>query len=337
MGEPPTDELLVNAAAKGDTTAFDDLVQRHYPTLLRVCMQLTRDSALAQDCAEDACMIALTRLSQLRSGEAFGGWLVGVGRHTCHHALRTKVARQIERSSTAEDLELVDARTVAPLAQVATEDLSRLLNQAVEDLPAACRQAVNAFYFDGLGYAEASARLGISTSALKVRLHESRRILRHHYRLRDPPATDSRYPNARTLAIHEAAHAVLHTRAGGHVLRVSIEPVSAVWVAEATVGSPHRTLPAAIELQIRMAGEAATYVQTRRSARAGRSGDRDAAGALALEASGGDSVEAALLVGAAWRSARDALEQDRVWGRVQRVASRLLAVRSLDVDDLRRL
>lgn len=63
----------------------------------------------------------------------------------------------------------------------------------------------------------------------------------------------------------------------------------------------------------------------------------DAAGALAMEASDGDSAEAALLVDAAWRSARDTLEDERTWRRVQDVAEKLLAVRTLDGDDLRRL
>jgi hypothetical protein len=176
----------------------------------------------------------------------------------------------------------------------------------------------------------------IDTSALKVRLHEGRRILRHHFRLLDPPPV-SRLPVPRVLAIHEAAHAVLHLRAGGALQRVSIKPVSAVWVAETGVGSQWRTLPAAVELQVRMAGEAATSMLSRRAAHVGRSGDRDSAGALAIDASDGDSLEAALLVDAAWRSARAALEDDRTWRHVQRVASTLIAVHTLYGDDVRQL
>ena len=62
-----------------------------------------------------------------------------------------------------------------------------------------------------------------------------------------------------------------------------------------------------------------------------------AAGALAMAVSDGDVIEAALLVDAAWRSARDALEEDRTWRYVQRVARKLLGVHTLDEDDLRKL
>jgi RNA polymerase sigma-70 factor, ECF subfamily len=334
MPEPSGDERLVRAAAAGDSAAFGDLLQRHYSALLRVCFHLTRDATLAHDCAQDACITALLHFEQLRSATSFGAWLVGIGRHTCQHALRAKKARQL----LDVPAEIVDERACAPVSYVVMSDLSASLRHAVEDLPTACRDAVHAFYFDGLGYAEASGKLHISVSALKVRLHEGRRILRHHYRLVDPVPQVSRPLNPRALAAHEAAHAVLHIRAGGHVQRVSIAPVSAVWVDEA-VGGPrsHRDLPAGAQLQVLMAGEAATYLQSRRTAHVGRSGDRDAAGALALATSDGDEVEAALLVDSAWRAARDALEEDRTWRHVQRVARKLLAVRTLDGDDLRRL
>jgi hypothetical protein len=110
------------------------------------------------------------------------------------------------------------------------------------------------------------------------------------------------------LAVHEAAHAVLYVRAGGHVERVSIEPRSGVWVSSPGYGAPrHAGMPTGVALPIHVAGEATTYVQSRRSARTARSGDRDAAGALALWASDGDDLEAARLVDAAWRSAHEAL------------------------------
>src|ERR1051326_6610138 len=141
MIDPPTDESLVLAASGGDTAAFGDLLQRHYSTLLRVCVQVTRDTVLAQDCAQDACFIALTRLSQLRSGTLFGAWLVGIGRHVCHHALRARTARQVEYAVTAAEVELIDTSAVSPLSWVATTDLSRALRHAVEDLPAADRKS----------------------------------------------------------------------------------------------------------------------------------------------------------------------------------------------------
>src|SRR5215469_8003032 len=133
MTAPATDEFLVHAAANGDTAAFGDLLQRHYPTLLSVCMHITRDAALAQDCAQDACVIALTRLLQLRSGMFFGPWLIGIGRHTCHRALRTSAARQAEHIPMEAEDELVDERALSPMSCVAMSDLSRSVRVVVDN------------------------------------------------------------------------------------------------------------------------------------------------------------------------------------------------------------
>jgi Sigma-70, region 4 len=87
---------------------------------------------------------------------------------------------------------------------VARSELTRDLNQAVDDLPSGQREAARVFYLDGLGYADAAAALGIGLSALKVRLHAARGTLKHHYRLEEAAWPQTVRPSARTLATHEA-------------------------------------------------------------------------------------------------------------------------------------
>ncbi len=211
--------------------------------------------------------------------------------------------------------------------------MGKVLWQAIDELPPGCRSAVRAFYFGGLDYTEAAETLGISLSALKVRLHSARQILRYRFRLREP--TIRKPPRTlRTLAIHEAAHAVLFCRYGTQLRRVSIAPVSAVWVAPGPDGAMGSSqLPALVTLQVLMAGEVATVL-----AHCGHSGgDRDAAGAIALRETGGDQVEAALLLDHARRSARPLLESSRIWRQVESVAAALVEVRIVDGQDLRTL
>jgi hypothetical protein len=82
-----------------------------------------------------------------------------------------------------------------------------------------------------------------------------------------------------------------------------------------------------------MAGEVATVL-----GRNGESGgDRDAAGAIALHETGGDRVEAALLLEHARRNARASLESSRIWRQVGRVAAALQDVGTINGDDVRGL
>ncbi len=75
------DAAFVRDALRGDSVAFGSLLEWHYPALLRVCMQLVGDQALAEDCAQDAAIVAWLRLSNLRSPTAFSMWLNGIARH----------------------------------------------------------------------------------------------------------------------------------------------------------------------------------------------------------------------------------------------------------------
>ncbi|MBV9358452.1 MAG: sigma-70 family RNA polymerase sigma factor, partial [Chloroflexi bacterium] len=294
--------------------------------LLGVCRQLVGERPLAEDCAQDATIVAWLKLAQLRSADAFRPWLVGIGRHTCQHALRARQSRPM--------LELAATMVDGAVAELDLEDdVAHGLREAIQDLPPGARAAVRAVYLDGLDYTQAAATLGISSSALKVRLHSARQMLRYRYRLRDP-AIRKPPRGPRTLAIHEAAHAVLFCRYGTEVRQASINPVSAVWVTPRSDGAqPSRQLPVHLELRVLMAGEMATLL-----GHCGLSGgDRDAAGAIALRETGGDQREAALLLDHASRAARTLLESPGVWRQVERVATALLEMRTVDGEDVRRM
>jgi RNA polymerase sigma-70 factor (ECF subfamily) len=237
--------------------------------LVRLCLRLTSESATAEDCAKDACLLAYLRLDRLRSPESFGAWLNGIGRHTCYHAVQ---AQRQGSTSLTDVLELPPSEMGSPVVAVTQSELSRDLRTAVGGLPAAQREAVRVFYLDRLSQSEAAATLGISLSALKVRLHDARRTLKYRYRLDDAARALSRR-NPRTLAFHEAGHAVLLWSHAAPIQSVSIEPRSAVWVGEPGETGTQFRLPVTIQLQMLMAGEAATFVQGRWSPSLEQSGD----------------------------------------------------------------
>jgi Sigma-70 region 2 len=108
-----SDRGLVLAAAAGDHAAFGQLVARYRPALLRLCVRLTGEPALAEDCVQDACLLPFLRLPRLRSPESFGAWLNGIGRHTCQHAAR---ARRAEFAAPTPAPDAADQRTTRLVA-----------------------------------------------------------------------------------------------------------------------------------------------------------------------------------------------------------------------------
>lgn len=171
-----SDAELAAAARTGDRAAFGTLVERHHAALLRAC----RGSA---DAAQDAVLAAFTGLPSLRDESAFGPWLCGIGRN---------LARRESRAPSLLPLDGVpEPSATGPDARADDGVLA-----AIAALPAGQRDAVALFYLADLSHAQISARLGISTGAVKTRLHKARSSLQTRLAdlRREPPVMTSTVP-----------------------------------------------------------------------------------------------------------------------------------------------
>ena len=286
VGDPPddmsneVDAALVQRSLAGDEAAFGALVVRHQSRLLRLCCRLVGDQRLFEDCAQEACLLAALRLSRLRSIEQFGAWLRGIGVRVCQRALHQAGAGPLLVSLDAADGLDAEAGSEQIGNAVARSELSAALRAAVQALPPGQLAAVHLFYPEGLSCQEAATSLGIPAGALKVRLHKARAALRHRFGLDAGYTPSSPLPASRlgaaALAIHEAAHAVLHWQRGGSVAAVAITPNSGVQIQEVTAtppmarcqtsgrsGRPEPAMPARDVLEMLMAGDAATALWRR--------------------------------------------------------------------------
>jgi RNA polymerase sigma-70 factor (ECF subfamily) len=339
------DAALVARALGGDGHAFGTLLERHRPGLLVLCRRLVGDGDLAEDCVQDASLVALLRLDRLRSPDQFGWWLRGIGVRTCRRALHGRETRQ-PLSTLTEGEEAWRRPDDEPSADetLALSEVRRSLRAAVQDLPPGQRAAVDCFYLAGMSYQEAAASLGIGAGALKVRLHKARAALQARFHVSRTPdakgeAQALRRATRRDLAAHEAGHAVLHALSGGAVGHLSIvldDERRGVGVVPrgpgGELGVTTRDALAAL-----MGGEAANAMQRSRLAATSGASDRAAAARLAAELTGGDPVETALLVDQALANARSRLADDRTWRLVERVARALVERRTLDGDEFRQL
>ncbi|HXI14854.1 MAG TPA: sigma-70 family RNA polymerase sigma factor, partial [Chloroflexota bacterium] len=150
------DEALVRRATTGEGAAFNILVSRHRPALLRLCRRVAGDPMLAEDCAQDASLLALLRLHRLREPDQFGAWLRGIGLRVSRRAVQRAVARPFE--APVLDVEQAGSEFTGEADGSSWEDaltaaeLSKQLRRAVDDLPHGQREAVRLFYLGGRTY-----------------------------------------------------------------------------------------------------------------------------------------------------------------------------------------
>ena len=170
--EPVDDRDLVELARRGEISALGLLLERHRATLYGLALSIVRDRSAAQDVVQEAFVVALRRLGDLREPAAVGAWLRSVVRNTALTHLRRN------REIPEEHLPEQGSREPGPeilLERLATRDW---VLTTLDQLPEDQRVTVLLRYFTTRpSYAQIGAILGIPTGTVRSRLNLAKRRL----------------------------------------------------------------------------------------------------------------------------------------------------------------
>ncbi len=170
----PTDAELVAAAAGGDVAGFAVLLERHRPGMRAVALSVLGWSPDAEDVVQDAMLIALQRLSDLRDPTAAGPWL---------RAITRNAARMRRRSAGRETAVALLEQERPALEPTPEEDLeSQALNNwlwtAINALSEPLQVPVLLRYFTAVkSYQEIALVCDLPLGTVRSRLHGARRKL----------------------------------------------------------------------------------------------------------------------------------------------------------------
>jgi RNA polymerase sigma-70 factor (ECF subfamily) len=181
----PSDAQLAIRARRGDDLAFELIMRRHNRRLFRLARSLVGRDHEAEDVLQEAYVRAYTRLDDLASDDALGGWLARIVANEAFGRLRAAarvVSLEEFRAKAAMDQEDDADRGPAsdqpdPERLAASSELRRLLEVAVDALPEEFRTVFVLREVEGLSTAETAAYLAIRPETVKTRLHRARRQL----------------------------------------------------------------------------------------------------------------------------------------------------------------
>lgn len=165
---------LVRAAQAGDREAFGELFERFQPSILAIAMRRLRDYADAQELCQDVFMQAMLKLDQLRTPEAFGGWLRQI-------TVRMAINRAVRRSPAISMEPEVMAATVicdsSPIDEILARESERQVRAGLDRLGEMDRETLIAFYFHGQSLIEMADDFAAPLGTIKRRLHVARKRL----------------------------------------------------------------------------------------------------------------------------------------------------------------
>lgn len=175
------DEDLVARVGEGDERAARALVQRHLPRMLALARRMLRNSAEAEDVAQDVFLRVWKHAKRWRAGEAkFDTWLHRVAINLCYDRLRRKPMHSLDAAPDPVD------PAPRPGDALAARQVSRVVEEALVRLPERQRAAIVLCHYQELGNIEAAKALGVSIEALESLLSRGRRALREMLKDRVP-------------------------------------------------------------------------------------------------------------------------------------------------------
>jgi len=170
---PPTDSVktLVLRARGGDGQAVAELYTRFWRAARTAAYAVVRDFSTAEDVAAEAFRDALAAVPKLRDPDRFAPWL--------RRIVRRKAVVVARRAATQVALEQAGEMAADGTSQALEQrELARLVAQGVDRLPAAEREAILLYYFEGYSSADAARFTDVPLGTFRRRLHDGRVRLR---------------------------------------------------------------------------------------------------------------------------------------------------------------
>lgn len=165
----------------GGGEALAELFRTHADRVYRHALGMLGDAASAEDVVQETFVKAMRGLEAFEGRSSVGTWLYRVAHNACLDRLRAG-GREVSADAAADGAlrmprNLVDW-TATPETELLDAEARQTLDAAVAELPETLRAAFLLRDVEGLSTAESAAVLGLSESAVKVRLHRARLRLR---------------------------------------------------------------------------------------------------------------------------------------------------------------
>jgi RNA polymerase sigma-70 factor (ECF subfamily) len=180
------DISLIEQVLGGGRRAFESLVRRHERRVFRVTFAVLGNVEDAEEAMQDAFIKAFRHLDQFRRESRFTTWLTRIA---VNEALQKRQARK-DFASLDDSREIPEPSEeqfaprrfetwrADPEKQYGRQELRRMIEDAVQSLPAIYREAFVLRDIEEMSAEDAAETIGVTVGALKSRLLRARLMMR---------------------------------------------------------------------------------------------------------------------------------------------------------------
>jgi RNA polymerase sigma-70 factor, ECF subfamily len=175
------DVRLMRLVARGDTAAFEQLIERHQSLVIGTVTRMLGSNSDVEDIAQQVFIRVWKSASRYVPRAKFTTWLLKITRNLVFNELRRSKRRAqapLQIDVKAEEMQLKDESNQAPDASLLESELQDAIEKAIGDLPETQRMAVVLRRYEELSYEQIADILDLSVPAVKSVLFRARTELR---------------------------------------------------------------------------------------------------------------------------------------------------------------
>lgn len=171
------DEALVLRAQQGDTSAFEELVNKYGEYVYNLALRVIRHPDEANDLAQEAFLRAWRGLPNFQRAAQFHTWLYRIVVNLCYNH-QPRLQRELTQIVPDAELEhLADQRQVVETTVLSAE-LADILYQAIDELPDHYRLLVTLRHLQEMSYNEIAETTRLPLGTVKTGIYRARNRLR---------------------------------------------------------------------------------------------------------------------------------------------------------------
>jgi len=171
-------QLLARFVSSQEQAAFEELVRRHGPMVLRVCRRVLYHAQDAEDAFQATFIVLMRKAQAIAKQDSVASWLHGVAYRIALKA-RTSASERHARERASAEASLADRRQPQAAGEPTGADLDPVLDEELNRLPEKYRVPIVLCYLEGKSNEEAAHLLRCQTGAVRMRLLRARDLLRN--------------------------------------------------------------------------------------------------------------------------------------------------------------
>jgi RNA polymerase sigma-70 factor (ECF subfamily) len=181
------DADVARLAQRGREAAFRELVRRYVRPVFSLVFRMVRDSATAEDLAQDTFIKVLNHIDKYRPEFKFSSWLFKIANNVAIDHLRRRHLDTISmdgspNAATAADVEAtsfdIADHSESALDVMEAKELGSAIERAIGALRPEYRSCIMLRHVEGRSYEEIAATLDLPLGTVKTYIHRARHQLR---------------------------------------------------------------------------------------------------------------------------------------------------------------